>query len=485
MTGCDIARRRPAIAGYIRIWRCSVTLGVTEQRNFGRRWRRLRSVSRVVVVGLGPAGPELLTAEALTAIERIPHRFLRTTRHPAAVAVPGATSFDGRYEAEATMAAVYGGIVDDLVAAAGEHGEVLYAVPGSPTVAEHTVELLRDDDRVEVEVLASVSFLDLAWGRLGVNPVAVGARLVDGHAFAVGAAGATGPLLVAQCDRASVLSDIKLSVEEGPTVTVLRRLGLPDEAVTEVAWADLDRVVEPDHLTSLWIPGLAAPVAAELMAFAEVVRRLRAECPWDREQTHQSLTRHLIEESYEVLDAIELLGTDEDEGYVALEEELGDLLFQVFFHATLGAEEGRFTLADVARGIHDKLVLRHPHVFAEVEVADADEVVSNWEAIKKVEKGRDSVFDGIPASLPALLFALKVHKKAAAGGLVDPDPRAGRIQVAAAMSQLNGAPGADEVGRALLALTAFARDIGVDPEDALRRATTAWRDALRAAESAG
>ncbi|MET0804931.1 MAG: SAM-dependent methyltransferase, partial [Acidimicrobiales bacterium] len=141
-------------------------------------------MSRIVVVGLGPAGPELLTAEALAAIERIPHRFLRTTRHPAAVAVPDATSFDGRYEAEATMDAVYRGIVADLAVAAAAHGEVLYAVPGSPSVAEHTVELLRDDERVEIVVLASVSFLDLAWDRLGVDPVAAGARFVDGHDFA-------------------------------------------------------------------------------------------------------------------------------------------------------------------------------------------------------------------------------------------------------------------------------------------------------------
>ena len=428
-------------------------------------------MSRIVVVGLGPAGPELLTAEARAAIERIPHRFLRTTRHPAAVAVPDATSFDDRYEAEATMDAVYRGIVADLVGAAAAHGEVLYAVPGSPSVAEHTVELLRDDERVQIVVLASVSFLDLAWDRLGVDPVTAGARFVDGHDFAVGAAGSTGPLLVGQCDRASVLADIKLSVEDPGDlmVTVLQRLGLPDERVTEVTWNDLDRVVEPDHLTSLWIPALAAPVAAELQRFTEVVRRLRAECPWDREQTHQSLTRHLIEESYEVLDAIELLSTEEDEGYAALEEELGDLLFQVVFHATLGAEEGRFTLADVARGIHDKLVLRHPHVFAAVEVDGADEVVANWEAIKKEEKGRDSVFDGIPRGLPALLFALKIEKKAAATGLLDRVPP----------------PEGNDLGAELLAIVTRARDAGIDPEDALRRTAAAWQDALRAAESDG
>ena len=121
------------------------------------------------------------------------------------------------------------------------------------------------------------------------------------------AAGQVGPLLVGQCDQPHVLSDIKLSVDDGPDVTVLQRLGLPDESVRTVAWDDLDREVAPDHLTSLWIPALAEPVAGEVARFHELVRTLRAECPWDREQTHASLTRHLLEETYEVLDAIDRL----------------------------------------------------------------------------------------------------------------------------------------------------------------------------------
>ena len=129
-----------------------------------------------------------------------------------------------------------------------------------------------------------------------------------------------------------------------------------------MAWEELDRTVEPDHLTCLWIPALAEPVAAELARFAELVRTLRARCPWDRQQTHRSLTRHLLEETYEVLEAIDELDAG-PAGYEHLEEELGDLLFQVAFHATLAAEAGQFTLADVARGVHDKLVDRHPHVF--------------------------------------------------------------------------------------------------------------------------
>jgi tetrapyrrole methylase family protein/MazG family protein len=345
----------------------------------------------VVVVGLGPAGPDLLTAATTAAIERISVRFVRTTRHPAASAVEPAETFDAIYEQASSIDEVYRAIVDRLVAAADEHGEVLYAVPGSPAVAERTVVLLRDAavaGRITLEVVPSLSFADLAWTRLGVDPVACGARLVDGHRFAVDAAGARGPLLVAQCDTAAVLSDVKLALDiDGPPVVVLQRLGAPDEAIVTIERSELDRAVEPDHLTSLWIDQSGPAVASEVARFDELVHTLRERCPWDREQTHDSLTRHLLEETYEVLEAIEQLDTDTGEGYHHLEEELGDLLFQVCFHSTLAAEQGAFTLADVARGIHDKLVLRHPHVFADVEADDAGAVMRNWEQIKRSAPG--------------------------------------------------------------------------------------------------
>ena len=287
------------------------------------------------------------------------------------------------------------------------------------------------DPRVDVEVLPALSFLDLAWARLGVDPVALGARLVDGRRFEDDGGGGARPAAVGQCDQPHVLSDIKLALDDGPTVVVLQRLGLPDESVRTVAWDDLDRDVEPDHLTSLWIPTLAAPVAGEVARFHELVRTLRAECPWDREQTHASLTRHLLEETYEVLEAIDHVDEDAGTGFEALEEELGDLLFQVVFHSVLAAEEGQFTLADVARGIHDKLHARHPHVFEPGAAAtDVAQLTVDWERRKVEEKGRDSVMDGIPAALPALAYAAKVQKKAASQGvdwrtLVD-EPRLAR-----------------------------------------------------------
>ncbi len=418
---------------------------------------------RVVVVGLGPAGPDLLTAGTVAEIERIPHRYLRTRRHPAAVAVPGAADFDAVYDSASSFDEVYGTIVEALVTAAAEQGEVLYAVPGSPVVAERTVELLLADDRVATAVLPALSFLDLAWARLGVDPVALGVRLVDGRRFEVEAAGERGPLLVGQCDQRHVLSDIKLAVDDGPEVVVLQRLGLPDESVRTVAWDELDRVVDPDHLTSLWLPQLAEPVATELERFHQLVRRLRAECPWDAEQTHASLTRHLLEETYEVLEAIGHVDEAAGTGFEHLEEELGDLLFQVVFHSVLAAEEGQFTLADVARGIHDKLHARHPHVFdPDAERTTIEQLSRDWERRKVEEKGRDSVMDGIPAALPALAYAAKVQKKAASQ----------------AVDWRTLLPELDPWSQAVLDLVDRARTAGVDPETALRTSVNALREAF-------
>ncbi len=475
---------------------------------------------RIDVVGLGPAGPELLTVGTMALLDGADQVFLRTTRHPAATAVAGARSFDHHYEASDTFDDVYRSIVDDLVEAAVTGGPVAYAVPGSPTVAERSVLLLALDPRVvsgevALAVHPSVSFLDLAFARLGVDPVASGVRLVDAERFAVDAAGERGPLLVAQCWSRQVLSDVKLSVESPPDVpvVVLHHLGLPDERLVEVAWADLDRSLEPDHLTSLWVPRLAAPVAAELVALDELVRTLRQRCPWDRRQTHASLGRHLLEESYEVLESIDALaavdaalgdaasgtGVDEREaGAVAdLEEELGDLLFQVYFHATLAAEEGRFTLADVARGVHDKLVSRHPHVFGDATAETADDVATNWEALKKAEKGRVSVTEGIPASLPSLALAAKLQRKAAAIGMVLPglaDEAARVAGAAAALAEARGrgvdddvADGeggararAEAVGELLFAAVGLSRALGVDPETALLSRSGAFRAEVEA-----
>lgn len=453
---------------------------------------------RVTVVGLGPGDDRWITRHTLDAIASTAVRFVRTTRHPSAHLVgDDATSFDDVYDAADTFDDVYATITDRLVAAAIEHGHVLYAVPGSPLVLERTVRRLRADARVTCEVLPAISFLDLAYEALGIDPVETGVRLIDGHEFAMASAGYTGPMLVAHTHADWVLSDIKLAAETATgdePVVILQRLGTAEQAVVHTTWADLDRTVTADHLTCIYVPGLGAPVGAELVKFHELARVLREQCPWDQEQTHRSLVKYLLEETYEVVDAIEALDPDDPSTDDDLVEELGDLLYQIEFHATIAEQEGRFTIADVARNVHDKLVRRHPHVFPPeggdtVAVSGADEVVTNWDAIKRTEKQRTSIFEGIPNSQPSLGYAYAVQRKAAKVGFDWPDVHGALPKIAeetAEVVEAHTAGDADavdaEVGDLLFAVVNVARHLGVEPEAALRAATRKFRSRFEGVE---
>jgi tetrapyrrole methylase family protein / MazG family protein len=442
-------------------------------------------VSHITIVGLGPAGSQYITQQTLDAIAGHAHRFIRTTRHPSAQIVGDATSFDDIYEAADTFADVYGEITERLVAAAAEHGDILYAVPGSPLVLERSVRHLLSDDRVECTVLPAMSFLDIAFARLGIDPVEAGVRLIDGHEFATAAAGDHGPMFVAHTHANWVLSDIKLAVD-GATgdepVTILQRLGTPDELITTTTWAEVDRTVEADHLTCLYIPHLGSAVGESLVRFHQLSRTLREQCPWDKEQTHQSLIKYLMEETYEVVDALQALDPDDPETDTALIEELGDLMYQIEFHATIAEQEGRFTMTDIVDGIHDKLVRRHPHVFGSVTADDADTVVANWDAIKHAEKGRTSVFDGVAASQPSLSYAYHVQRKAAKVGFDWPDVDGALPKIAEEAAELDEAIAngdrtniGDELGDLLFAVVNVARHLDVEPEAALRVASQKFR----------
>jgi tetrapyrrole methylase family protein / MazG family protein len=212
-----------------------------------------------------------------------------------------------------------------------------------------------------------------------------------------------------------------------------------------------------------------------LLELIKVMAWLRAPdgCPWDREQTHQTLARHLLEETHELLDAIDAGGSD------AIRDELGDLLLQVVFHAQMAADDGRWDIDDVAAGLVDKLVHRHPHVFGDAEVSGAEEVLTNWERLKAEESGgRRAVDEEIPATLPALARAAKVQRRAAGWG-------AGWSDAADALAALRDEAGAltgdsdgveREIGEVLFAAVAVARLSGVDAESALRRVTRAFAE---------
>lgn len=435
----------------------------------------------MTIVGLGPGADHHVTIETLAAIERIPHRYVRTAQHPSAHLVGSAISFDDVYERADTFNAVYSEVAETLIAAAIEFGEILYAVPGSPLVLERSVATLRSDPRVETEVLPAISFLDVVWARLSIDPVEAGVTLIDGHEFAVAAAGVSGAILVAHTHANWVLSDIKLSIDD-PTgeldatpVVILRALGSHDEQVINTTWAEMDKTIEADHLTSLFIPHLGTNAASGYVKFHKLARTLREKCLWDLEQTHRSLIPHLIEETYEVVDAIQALDPNDASTDDLLIEELGDLLYQIEFHTTIAEQQGRFTIGDVTRGVYDKLVRRHPHIFGDVEVSGTDEVLANWDSIKRAEKGRTSIFEGIPTALPSLSYAKKVQHATAKVGFDWPDVQGAlpkiteeleEVVVAIERGDLNEI--AEELGDLLFSVVNVARHLKVDPESALR-----------------
>ena len=459
----------------------------------------------VTICGLGPGGSDLLTEETGQLLVGPDPVFVRTARHPSAVRAVGATSFDEAYENADSFDEVYNTITETVVRAAESDGHVVYAVPGSPLILERSVRHLRAAPEVDVTLLPAISFLDQAWARLGLDPVDDGVRLVDGLRFATAAADQRGPLLVAHVHAQWVLSDIKLALDVGPEqqVTVLQRLGTPDEQIFDVAWPDLDRLVEADHLTSLFLPEVNAPAGYQLARSVEMMRRLRQDCPWDRRQDHNSLRKYMVEEAYEVLDAIDGLASaepdEQPEAFGDLEEELGDLWFQILFHAELAAEAGQFTIAEVAEGLCDKMIRRHPHVYAkagnpagnppsDVDPANAGDLpgdepseIGQWERLKQEEKGRQSALEGIPTSLPALALAEKTLKRAEGSGVVaEFGPPVQRLSELLPESALPA-----DVGQLLFAAVELARQHGVNAEEALRAQVGQAAQRFRSAERSG
>ena len=230
------------------------------------------------------------------------------------------------------------------------------------------------------------------------------------------------------------------------------------------------------------------PYSPGIQAIFEVVARLRAPdgCPWDREQTHESLRPYLLEETYELLEAID--ASDDTK----IKEELGDLLLQVAMHAEIAAQAGRFNAADVSETVAAKMVKRHPHVFGATSVADADEVLRNWEHQKaheaRQEGKEESVVDRVPKTLPALAWTLGLQKRAARVGFDYTSPKEAADSVAEEARELAGAGDSqqtfEEMGDLLFAMVSLARQLKVNPEDALRVAGERFRSRFAKAEAA-
>lgn len=234
-----------------------------------------------------------------------------------------------------------------------------------------------------------------------------------------------------------------------------------------------DRLDPAPHIPEGRVP--SSEEGRRLLDLVKVMARLRGPggCPWDREQTHETLARHLLEEAHELLEAIDLGDSD------AIRDELGDLLLQVVFHAQMASDDSRWDVDDVARRLVEKLVHRHPHVFGDVEVSGADEVLTNWEKLKAEEAGgRSGVEDEIPVTLPALARAAKVQRRAAGWGVEWASPEAAVVALREEVAALSGRSdeAEQEIGEILFATVAAARKLGVDAESALRRTTRGFAE---------
>lgn len=447
----------------------------------------------ITLVGLGPGDPAALSPAAREALARGPV-FLRTHQHPVVQEQPALArmpAFVQRLTDDDSLTAALDRWVEHLITTASPH-QVVYAVPGNPLVGDATVEaLLRAaaDADIPVTAIAAPGLLDAVAPALAPSALAAGVQVVDGLDLALAAERA--PF----AGGAAALSPLRplLLVHPSPSPVLamahrtLARLYLPSAPVRVLAHSP-EGVVARDETPLADLPALdsgetdtfavyVAPVSPledgrHAAALQRIVARLRAPggCPWDREQTHRSLMRSGIEEAYEVLEAIE------QGDPAALREELGDLLLQVYLHAQIAEEAGEFTLEDVVGDLTAKLVRRHPHVFAEAHADTASDVVGHWDRIKRAEREARGVdtdehpLGQIPTSLPALMRARTVLRRAQRAGLLPLDPTAlhARLRaIAGGEEPVTGAAVAD----ALLALTLLATEAGLDPEQLLRERT--------------
>lgn len=440
----------------------------------------------VKVVGLGPGSFGCITMESWELMQQAEHLWLRTAKHPSVpmLAERGVKfcAYDSFYEEAEDFEHLYRRIAADLISKAQSGMDIVYAVPGSPMVAEKTVVLLREmaaalagtEQAVELSVLPGMSFVEMLYGRLGIDPID-GLTIIDAEDFASLPVDMPTGLVITQMYNRRTASDTKLSLMEALPdeypVTYIHRLGLPDEILREIPLYELDRQPDIDYLTSLYIRPYPKKPAFDIAPLRDIIKRLREPggCPWDIVQTHASIRRNLIEETYEVIEAIDM------EDYDLLREELGDLLMQVVFHARMAEEAGHFSMQDVVEAVTEKLVRRHPHVFGDVQAADAGAALISWEAVKKQEKKeRSSVLDGVPKDMPALMAAQKLQGKAARAGFdwESPEPVWEKIteelrELREAVAEGDAGRVSEELGDVLFSVVNLARFLKADSELAL------------------
>ena len=455
---------------------------------------------QLTVVGLGTGDHTQLTLGIWQVLQDADQLYVRTEHHPVIEYLRDLqiryTPFDSIYEKHDDFPSVYKEIAERLIEQAQQapEAEIVYAVPGHPMVAESTVSLLKEQcpkAGVELRILGGESFIDQAFVRFGFDPID-GFQLLDSSEVNASTLSPRLHTIIGQVYDTFTASDVKLGLMElypdDYEVVVGHALGIQGlERIIRVPLHELDRVEGYGNLSLIWVPRTdnQAVFHRTFARLKEIVTILRSPdgCPWDQEQTHQSIRKNLIEETYEVLETID------DDDPVAMQEELGDLLLQIMLHAEMEDETGAFNVYDVIQGLNDKLIFRHPHVFGDKHAANAESALQNWEQMKAEEKRlkgkeaeRSSVLDGVPRDLPALMKAYKLQKKAAKVGFDWDTVQDVLDKVAEELQELQEAVKTcstlsddeesvqamhEEFGDLLFSAVNVSRFIGVDPEEAL------------------
>ncbi len=476
----------------------------------------------ITILGLGPGRYDDLTLQAYILLDQAARDgqtvYFRTLIHPTVEPIQQTLpnlrieSFDFLYDESADWDSLYQQIAEKVCSLASQ-SSVIYAVPGHPLVGEASVQLvvqMAGERGLSSSIVAGLSFLEPVFSAIELDPLAKSTQILDatnlaalGHDEIAGKIIPTAPLLVAQLYNRRLASAVKLALGEiypdEWRVKLVRfaSVGTDEiiagngQAVIEMPLYELDRNHFANHLSTLYVPPvdeLTALRVPETLRY--ITMRLRRDpdgCPWDRQQTHASLIRYVIEETYEVVEAIE---KNDMEG---LSEELGDLLLQVYLHSEIARQHEEFSLSDVYEHVTAKLIRRHPHVFGQAEVDNAGQVVQNWEVIKRQERaaaGKDvkaeSVLDGVPPALPALMVAQEYQKRAARLSfdykniqqvLAKLDEELRELQEATTPAEQ-----LDEMGDVLFIAARLARALNVDAEEALRHANRKFRRRFQALE---
>ena len=459
-------------------------------------------MGHVTIVGLGPGSPDLLTREALDVLSTAPEIYLRTTKRPFGGLLPRRTtvvSFDDVFEGDMGDGKASDVVADRILSLADRPEGVIYAVPGHPSVGDSSVQRIRQratEQGCHVRIVAGISIVDVVFERLGLDPFGGDVRIVDAARIAQRHAPDDPEDFdpFSGCGRTldPTVPALIFPVHGGPLLIALKRalqvLYPRDHPVSVVRLGEAGNTgnFETRPLTDLdgiQVTGVIASVylkpverLTDVTGFDTlryIVARLRAPdgCPWDREQSHQSMKKHFIEETYEAIAALD------EENWEKFAEELGDVLLQVVMHGQLGHEAREFDLEDVLRAVNEKLIRRHPHVFGDVKVGSSADVLRNWERIKRAENGTTTTsFSNIPQSIPALMRADAIQSRAMRYGWSPPDglPDVYSLE----KPGLESDDFKRRLGKILFELVTVARQHRVDPEEALRVVSNQFAERL-------